>query len=132
MVGNYGVAESRSESARPHACAVLMREARGPEWTDWLRGHGVPALTGIDTRALVLHLRERGAMRAAVVSEGADVDEALRAVREQPSMTGAALAGRVSTREPYVHNEAGRCASRSSTTARSARSCAGSRARGRP
>ncbi len=77
MVGNYGVAEARSESDRPHACAVVMREARGPEWTDWLSRHGVPALTGIDTRALVLHLRERGAMRAAVVSGDGDVDDML-------------------------------------------------------
>jgi carbamoyl-phosphate synthase small subunit len=107
MVGNYGVAESRSESDRPHASAVVMREARGPEWTKWLRGHDVPALSGIDTRALVLHLRERGAMRAAVVSGTTSVDVALHDVREQPSMTGAALAGRVSTQEPYVHNEDG-------------------------
>jgi carbamoyl-phosphate synthase small subunit len=107
MVGNYGVEASRSESERPHSTAVVMREARGPAWTDWLRAHRVPALTGVDTRALVLHLRERGAMRAGVVSEGDDVDAALREVREQPPMTGAALAGRVSTREPYVHNDTG-------------------------
>ena len=107
MVGNYGVVEARSESEQPHACAVVMREARGPEWTDWLRGHGVPALTGVDTRALVLHLRERGAMRAAVVSGDAGVEETLSAVREQPPMAGAALVGRVSTREPYVHNTEG-------------------------
>src|SRR5215208_6332966 len=36
MVGNYGVAAGRSESRGAHANAVLMREARGPEWTDWL------------------------------------------------------------------------------------------------
>jgi carbamoyl-phosphate synthase small subunit len=107
MVGNYGVAQARSESRRPHARAVLMREARGPEWTDWLHDRGVPALTGIDTRTLVLHLRDRGAMRAAVVAGETDVDEALRAVQEQPSMSGAALAGRVSTREPYVYSDAG-------------------------
>src|SRR5438093_4501052 len=68
MVGNYGVAEGRAESKRPHVRGVLMREARGPSWTDWLAGKGVPALSGIDTRSLVLHLRERGAMRAAIVS----------------------------------------------------------------
>ena len=107
MVGNYGVAEHRSESARPHARAVVMREARGPEWTDWLHDRCIPALTGLDTRALVLHLRERGAMRGAVVAGSDDVDEALAAVRAQPSMSGAALAGRVSTSEPYVHSEAG-------------------------
>jgi Carbamoyl-phosphate synthase small chain, CPSase domain len=102
MVGNYGVAPARSESARPHARGVVMREARGPEWTDWLHERGVPALTGIDTRTLVLRLRDRGAMRAAIVCGDDDVGEALRAVREQPAMSGAALAGRVSTREPYV------------------------------
>ena len=38
MVGNYGVARHRAESARPHSRAVVMREARGPAWTDWLLG----------------------------------------------------------------------------------------------
>src|SRR5213076_3226087 len=52
MVGNYGVAEGRSESSRPHAQAVLMREARGPGWTDWLHERGIVALSGIDTRSL--------------------------------------------------------------------------------
>jgi carbamoyl-phosphate synthase small subunit len=107
MVGNYGVAAARSESTRPHASAVVMREARGPEWTDWLHDRGIPALSRIDTRSLVLHLRDRGAMRGAVVTDSDDVDEALRAVKEQPSMVGAALAARVSTREPYVYSDAG-------------------------
>ena len=66
MVGNYGVAAGRSESSKPHARAAIMREARGPAWTSWLSDHGIVALTGIDTRSLVLHLRDRGAMRAAV------------------------------------------------------------------
>ena len=60
MVGNYGVAATRVGVV---ACrtrgAVVMREARGPEWTDWLHERGILALTGIDTRSLVLHLRER-------------------------------------------------------------------------
>src|SRR3712207_4826800 len=43
MVGNYGVAPERDESALVHARAVLMREARGPEWTAWLAESGVPA-----------------------------------------------------------------------------------------
>ncbi|MBV8080094.1 MAG: glutamine-hydrolyzing carbamoyl-phosphate synthase small subunit [Actinobacteria bacterium] len=107
MVGNYGVDERRDESSRPHARAVLMREARGPDWTKWLREHGVPALSGIDTRALVLRLRESGAMRGAVTADSADLDATLQAVRTQPSMSGAALAGRVSTREPYVASENG-------------------------
>jgi carbamoyl-phosphate synthase small subunit len=110
MVGNYGVAEGRSESKRPHAKGVLMREARGPAWTDWLHERGIVALTGIDTRSLVLTLRDRGAMRAAVVSGDAAVDEVLNAVREQPAMAGRSLAAHVSTREPYVYSDLGKAA----------------------
>jgi carbamoyl-phosphate synthase small subunit len=108
MVGNYGVDPERSESGRAHARAVLMREARGPAWTDWLHERGIPALSGIDTRSLVLRLREAGAMRAAVVAGDASVDETLRAVREQPAMAGRPLAAQVSCDEPYVFTETGR------------------------
>jgi carbamoyl-phosphate synthase small subunit len=108
MVGNYGVAQERSESRRPHARAALMREARGPAWTDWLAERGVVALSGLDTRSLVLRLRDGGAMRAVAVAGDCAVDEALTAVREQPSMDGRALAGVVSTREPYVFEGEGR------------------------
>jgi len=107
MVGNYGVDRSRSESRRPHVRAVLMREARGPEWTDWLAGNGLPALSGLDTRSLVFHLRERGAMRAAVVTGDVPVEETLQAVQQQPSMSGRALAANVSTREPYTSSDSG-------------------------
>jgi carbamoyl-phosphate synthase small subunit len=108
MVGNYGVARQRSESARPHARGVLMREARGPAWTDWLAERGLPALSGIDTRTLVVKLRETGAMRAAVVAGDASVEETLRAVLEQPRMTGRALASSVSTPGPYAYSDRGR------------------------
>jgi len=108
MVGNYGVADSRSESRRSHAKAVLMREARGPQWTDWLHEHGVVALTGIDTRSLVLHLREQGAMRAAAVAGDGDVGEVVDAVRAQPKMAGAALVAGVSTKERYAFTREGR------------------------
>jgi carbamoyl-phosphate synthase small subunit len=107
MVGNYGVDERRAESRRTHATAVVMREARGPEWTDWLHDQGVVGLTGVDTRSLVLHLREAGAMRAAAVAGDHDVDEVLRAVREQPAMAGAALVAGVSTKAPYTFADSG-------------------------
>src|SRR2546430_6334949 len=105
MVGNYGVERESSESRRIHARAVLMREARGPAWTDWLHDHGIVALSGIDTRSLVLHIREGGAMRAIAVAGEASVDEAVTACREQPPMAGRSLVARVSTRDPYVHRE---------------------------
>ncbi len=100
MVGNYGVSPERSESAAPQVRAVIMREARGPEWTDWLAEHGVVGLTGVDTRALVLHLREHGAMRAGI-------NATLEAISALPRMAGQALAGEVSTNEPYVAHEDG-------------------------
>ncbi|MGH3004863.1 MAG: glutamine-hydrolyzing carbamoyl-phosphate synthase small subunit [Gaiellaceae bacterium] len=101
MVGNYGVSPRRSESAVTHARAVLMRRAAGEEWPRWLAGQGIVALEEIDTRSLVLRLREGGAMRAAAVAGRASVDEILARVREEASMEGRALVAGVSTREPY-------------------------------
>jgi carbamoyl-phosphate synthase small subunit len=108
MVGNYGVADERSESRKAHAKAVLMREARGPAWTDWLHERGVVALTGIDTRSLVLKLRDSGAMQAVVVAGPASVEEAVATASTQPSMAGRALVEGVSAQEPYTVTEDGR------------------------
>jgi carbamoyl-phosphate synthase small subunit len=107
MVGNYGVEPERSESTRAHARAVLMREARGPAWTDWLRERGIVALSGIDTRSLALHLRDKGAMRGIAIAGEASVDEAIAAARGQPPMSGRALAAEVSTDKPYVFSDGG-------------------------
>jgi carbamoyl-phosphate synthase small subunit len=108
MVGNYGVGEGRSESSRAHARAVLMREARGPAWTDWLHERGLVALSGIDTRSLVLKLRDAGAMRAVVVAGEGSVEQAVTVACSQPPMAGRALAAFVSTERPYVYSDAGR------------------------
>ena len=101
MVGNYGVCKSRSESAGPHVKGVVMREAQGPAWTDWLRENGIVAVDGIDTRSLVLHLRDRGAMWAAI-----GTGDEIPAV--EGAMEGQALVAHVSTPEPYVYAEHGR------------------------
>src|SRR5919198_1008178 len=81
MIGNYGVAYERGESERPHARAALMRKLGGSAWADWLREHELVGLEEIDTRALVLRLREGGAMRAAAVADedAVSVEEALAA-----------------------------------------------------
>jgi len=91
----------------PHARAVVMREARGPAWTDWLHEHGLVALIGDRHRSLVVHLREAGAMRAIAVAGEASVEEAVAAVKEQPAMAGRSLATAVSTPESYVYSDAG-------------------------
>ena len=109
MVGNYGVADERAESQEPHAKAAFMRSLGGDEWAAWLREHGLVGFDGIDTRSLVLKLRESGALRAAAVSDERElsVDEALDQVRAQPSMEGQALVAQVSAPEPYVFAETG-------------------------
>ena len=106
-----------------------MREARGPAWTDWLHDQGVVALTGIDTRSLVLHLREAGAMRAVAMGGEASVDEALTRCARSPRWP----AVRSRRRSPPATRTSSRTraglGSRSSTTAASARSSTGSRGR---
>ncbi len=72
-IGNYGISEADSESARPFGRGVIVRElARRPSnWRStvdlgtWLVAHGVPGITGIDTRRLTRHIREAGAMPCA-------------------------------------------------------------------
>ena len=109
MVGNYGVADERGESDRPHAKAAIMRRLGGPEWAAWLREHGLVGLEEVDTRALVLRLRDGGAARAAAVSDESvlAVEDALEQVRAQPVMEGQALVAQVSTTEPYTVGEGG-------------------------
>ena len=70
------------------------RRQRGTSPT-YLRRHRVPALDGIDTRALVRRLRERGAMRGVVTSERSDVARAARRARRLPAMAGRALVDEV-------------------------------------
>jgi carbamoyl-phosphate synthase small subunit len=108
MVGNYGTDPGRCESSRAHARGVVMREARGPGWLEWLGEHGVVAATGVDTRSLVLHLRERGAMRAALSVGDVATDLLLTQVRAQPEMSGTPLARDVSARDPYTYTARGR------------------------
>jgi carbamoyl-phosphate synthase small subunit len=109
MVGNYGVADERGESSRPHAKAVLMRQLGGRDWAEWLAENGLVGLEEIDTRALVLRLREGGAMRAVAVADEGELseEEAVQQVRTQPPMEGQALVAQVSAPEPYVFSEEG-------------------------
>ncbi len=98
------------ESDRVHARAVIMREGVDREdaanaeggWLSWLRDCGVPALTGVDTRALVRHIRDKGAMRGGVFAADTPEAEARERVHAEPSMSGLDLAREVSPREPLV------------------------------
>ncbi|WP_300019523.1 glutamine-hydrolyzing carbamoyl-phosphate synthase small subunit [Pseudonocardia sp.] len=112
QIGNTGWNDEDDESAGIQVAGYVVRDpARSPSsWRSTgslaaaLERQGIVSVAGIDTRALVRHLRERGAMRAGVFS-GADLaadDVLVRRVRESLSMEGADLYGAVTTREPYV------------------------------
>ena len=102
MIGNYGVEADASESDRPQARAVIVREGRNAApagrvgFSDWLAGHGVIGIQGLDTRMLTRRLRDGGTVRAAVCSDGTPVPQLLAMVGGEPEMAGQALAGEVS------------------------------------
>ncbi|MGW7416195.1 glutamine-hydrolyzing carbamoyl-phosphate synthase small subunit [Streptomyces sp. NPDC054863] len=111
-VGNTGVNDEDDESAKIWVAGYVVRDpARVPSnWRaqrsldDELVEQGVVGISGIDTRALTRHLRERGAMRVGVFSGEALADEAtlLARVLEAPQMKGADLSAEVATKETYV------------------------------
>jgi carbamoyl-phosphate synthase small subunit len=110
LIGNYGVAASQMESDRIHARAVIMREGVDREdaahaeggWLTWLSDCGIPALSGVDTRALVRHIRDKGAMRGGVFDAEVPESRACELVMSEPSMTGADLAREVTPTEPVI------------------------------
>jgi len=112
-IGNYGVSAEAMESERPWARAAIMREAVNREdapsaeggWLDWLSDCGVAAISGVDTRSLVRHIRELGAMRGGVFPVGIPEERALELVRAEPPMDGQDLAAEVTPREVTHHGD---------------------------
>jgi carbamoyl-phosphate synthase small subunit len=109
-IGNTGVNDEDPESRRIWVSGYVVRDpARVPSnWRarrtldDDLRDQGVVGISGIDTRALTRHLRERGAMRVGISTTETDPPALLERVRATPPMEGANLCGEVTTPQPYV------------------------------
>jgi carbamoyl-phosphate synthase small subunit len=112
-IGNTGVNDEDSESSRIWVAGYVVRDPaiRPSSWRsrrsleDELVGAGVVGISGIDTRALTRHLRERGAMRVGIFSGERATDSLeslLQRVLSAPQMSGAALAGEVTTTTTYV------------------------------
>lgn len=110
---NHEDAESRGDRIWVAGYAVRDPSPRASNWRatgtleDELTRQGIVGIAGIDTRAVVRHLRSRGSMKAGVFSGDAlagtpDADELVARVRGQAAMLGADLAGEVSTRSAYV------------------------------
>jgi carbamoyl-phosphate synthase small subunit len=109
LIGNYGVNRSDEESARPWVEGFVVREAssvasswRSEETLDaYLKRWRVPAIDRVDTRALVRHIRERGAMRACLSSADLDERSLLEKARASAPMENRELASVVTTPRVY-------------------------------
>ncbi|MBV8161291.1 MAG: glutamine-hydrolyzing carbamoyl-phosphate synthase small subunit [Acidimicrobiia bacterium] len=107
-IGNYGVAEADDESRRPFCRGVVVRDLsrRPSSWRaaedlgTWLTRHGVPGISGVDTRRLTRHIREAGSMPCAFGT--ADEQVLKEAAQQAPGTDGVDLVATVTTPEPYV------------------------------
>ncbi len=110
QIGNYGVCDLDNQAARPALSGIVVREAspvysswraRG-DFCEWLKRWGIVGITGVDTRALTRHLRERGSMRGGIWTRPPRGVDPVAEVLKSPSLEGADLTPRVTTREPYT------------------------------
>jgi carbamoyl-phosphate synthase small subunit len=115
-IGNYGVTPEDDESDRVWAAGLVVR-ALSPvvsSWrarqslADYLAERQIPAISEVDTRALVRHIRTHGAMRAAVSTRDPHPEQLVALARAAPDMNGLDLAAAVSCTAPYAWNEAGK------------------------
>lgn len=115
LIGNYGVNSEDEESDRPWVEGFVVREASrvASNWRsqesldDYLKRWNIVALEGIDTRALVRHIRDKGAMRACISTVDLDEESLVNKARQSPSMENRELATLVTTKERYEIDPAG-------------------------
>jgi carbamoyl-phosphate synthase small subunit len=114
QIGNYGANDADNESVKPFIEGLVVREF-SPLASNWradetaqqfLTGNSVPVIAGIDTRALVRHLRSRGVMRGVLSASGGTKEELIARAKNSPSMTGLDLATRVTTSKIYEWSKA--------------------------
>lgn len=110
QIGNYGTNQADNEANRPYIEGLVTREF-SPISSNWrseqvageyLERHGVPVISGIDTRAVVRHLREHGVMRGVLSTREADPQVLVEKARSIRKMDGTDLASVVSTKSIYA------------------------------
>jgi carbamoyl-phosphate synthase small subunit len=110
-IGNYGVCDAAMESDRIWARAVIMRAAMNTEdapgaergWLDWLTDCGIAAISEVDTRSLVRHIRSAGSMRGGVFPASTSEAQAQELIAAEPSMEGLDLASVVTPKQMSTH-----------------------------
>src|SRR5260370_13749965 len=109
LIGNYGVNSEDPESSRPWVEGFVVREFsrmasswRAEESLDaYLKRWNIPGVDHIDTRALVRHIRDKGAMRACLSTIDANAESVIEKARNSPPMENRELASIVTTKTPY-------------------------------
>lgn len=112
QIGNYGTNSEDNESARPYIEGLVVREFSeiASNWrstehaADFLAQQRIPIISGIDTRALVRHLRTHGSLRGVISSLETDAEKLVEKARSIPLMAGLDLASTVSTKQRYEWN----------------------------
>jgi carbamoyl-phosphate synthase small subunit len=107
-IGNYGVNPTEQESDKVQIAGLICRnfskfyssKRANDSLYNFLKENKLVAIENVDTRALVRHIREKGAMNA-VISTEKDIDELTQILKDSPSMEGLELASKISTKEPY-------------------------------
>jgi carbamoyl-phosphate synthase small subunit len=115
LIGNYGVNDEDAESSRPWVEGFVVREASRimSNWRaeeslpSYLKRWHIVAIEGIDTRALVRHIRDKGAMRACLSTIDTNEASVVEKARTSPPMENRELASVVTTKEPYDFPAAG-------------------------
>lgn len=110
FVGNYGVKNSEAESDKIQIAGLICREYANnfsrkqadESIEDYFTQNNLVGIAGIDTRAVVRHIREKGAMNAIISSENTDIDFLKNALKEVPSMEGLELSSKVTTKQAYT------------------------------
>ena len=108
-IGNVGTNLDDEESAKPYIEGLITREfsALASNWRSsetaqaYLERYGVPVIWDVDTRALVRHLRDVGALRGVVATDGTSVEKLIAEARALPTMAGLELASRVTSKKKY-------------------------------
>ncbi|MBY0545909.1 MAG: glutamine-hydrolyzing carbamoyl-phosphate synthase small subunit [Candidatus Obscuribacterales bacterium] len=114
-IGNYGVNVDDMESSRIFARGLIVRRLsrRYSNWratgslSNFLKQQNIPGISDVDTRAITIHIRDKGAMRCAISTEILDPAELVKVAASSPLMTGADFTGEVSTEKPYEMGSAG-------------------------
>ena len=108
-IGNVGTNLDDEESAKPYIEGLITREfsALASNWRSsetaqaYLERYGVPVIWDVDTRALVRHLRDVGALRGVVATDGTAEEKLIAEARALPTMAGLELASRVTSKKQY-------------------------------